>query len=268
MDVITGYELELSKKLRGNEVGILHEYTGTGRKTEKYIRVQTLTDRKEDPVTCMEFSGYVEPCPNSSMYKNSQREVLYVAGSSGSGKSYYIAQYARNYLKLFPKHVVVVFSEVEEDPAFKDIDIIQFKLDDVFVQNQTEKNEHSIGIGDLKDSLCIFDDTDTISNKKARTMIAELKDQILQTGRHHNISMCCTSHVIQNYLKTRTLILEATHVVLFPKSGAQAQIRNFLKAYMGMNKKEIDKAMSLDGRWICCHKAAPNFIMYQKGIYM
>ena len=42
--------------------------------------------------------------------KNTERDIIYVAGMSGSGKSYYIKKYAEEYHAQFPKNEIYLFS--------------------------------------------------------------------------------------------------------------------------------------------------------------
>ena len=53
--------------------------------------------------------------------KESERSVLFIAGESGSGKSYFVAQYAKNYHKMFPKNEVFLISYLDRDPTLDDL---------------------------------------------------------------------------------------------------------------------------------------------------
>jgi len=47
--------------------------------------------------------------------KNQERDILYIIGKSGSGKSFYAMQYAKEYKKRFPDNPIYVFSEKQSD---------------------------------------------------------------------------------------------------------------------------------------------------------
>ena len=51
------------------------------------------------------------PMPNTSK----ERDVLYIFGQSGSGKSFYVYLYAQNYKKIYPKNSIYVFSTLDSD---------------------------------------------------------------------------------------------------------------------------------------------------------
>jgi type II secretory pathway predicted ATPase ExeA len=79
---------------------------------------------------------------------NVARDILYVVGASGSGKSYFTRQFADQYRKLYPKRKIFLISSLTEDNSIdkiKDLKLTPFLADDI----QAE---------DFKDSLVIFDD--------------------------------------------------------------------------------------------------------------
>jgi len=47
------------------------------------------------------------------------RECIYIAGPSGSGKSWYVARYIREYHKVFPMNRVLIFNGGQDDPEFE-----------------------------------------------------------------------------------------------------------------------------------------------------
>jgi type II secretory pathway predicted ATPase ExeA len=47
--------------------------------------------------------------------KEKERMTLFVAGESGSGKSYFIREYAKLYKAMFPKNAIYLISYLEED---------------------------------------------------------------------------------------------------------------------------------------------------------
>ena len=52
---------------------------------------------------------------------NKERNILHVTGASGSGKSYYSAEYIHQYIKKHPKNDVFLFSSVGEDKVLDKI---------------------------------------------------------------------------------------------------------------------------------------------------
>lgn len=202
-------------------------------------------------------NGHLVPIPTVE-----ERDVVYICGASGSGKSTYAAQYIYNYLNLFPNNPVYVFSRLEIDPI---LDLLGCEA--IPINENLEKLDV---IKDLSNALCLFDDIDTIPDKKLRDKVYAISMDILETGRHKNIYILITSHLINgNDRKVcRTNINEAKKIVLFPKGGNAYGIRYLLKNYIGLSKNQIDEILKLNTRWVTISKNYPQFYFYEKGAKM
>jgi hypothetical protein len=186
-------------------------------------------------------------------------EKLYISGPSGSGKSTFASMWLGEYLKMYKDDPVYVFSSVGYDAALDKYDVIRVPLDASVAQLQPQ---------DFAESVTIWDDIDTITNAKVRKAVCALRDEILEIGRHYEIRMLCTSHIIANYASTRRLLNEATSVTFFPSAGSTFHIKRFLQHYGGLSKSQIDRILSLPSRWIVLYKTFPMLILYSKGCYM
>lgn len=202
------------------------------------------------------IDGIIKPIPNPD-----GRECVYIAGPSGSGKSTWIGNYADEFRKIFPNKPIYLFSKVDEDEALDKLNPIRIKLDMELVSEPVETTE-------LQESLVIFDDTDTISDKNILTAVNTLKDAILETGRHTNIYCCIVSHLITNYKESRKVLNECHSIVIFPSSGSSNQIKYCMKNYVGMDMKDIQKLLKLGSRWVQVHKHYPQCVVYEKGAYL
>jgi hypothetical protein len=204
-------------------------------------------------------NGHFEIIP---LIKENQVQKCFISGQSGSGKSTWISNYAQTYKKLFPNNSIYVISRHNEDPVLDKIKgIKRLELDEEIL-------EAEIDIEDFKDSLIILDDIETISDKKINKLITNLRDDLLQNCRHHNIYLCCVSHSILNYGYTRSLILESDLIVFFPRSGGY-QIKRYLKEYQGYNKEQINIIMRLPSRWVCINKNTyPPSVISENDIYI
>ena len=202
------------------------------------------------------FDGEIEPVPHPT-----KRECLYVAGPSGAGKSTYVSKYAKNFLKLFPDRELVLFSKVDDDECLDELEPSRIKINEDLINEPLTAEE-------FEDCLVIFDDTDTISDKKLRDAITNLKEDILETGRHFNTYCIITSHLINNYKETRKVLNECHSITMFPSSGSAHPIRYCLKNNVGLSKKDIDKVFKLPTRWVTAYKHYPQAIMYSSGAYL
>jgi hypothetical protein len=190
-------------------------------------------------------------------------ERIYVPAPSGSGKSTFIGMYLTELRKKYKKRPIYIFSRVEEDKpldAFKNT----FRIP---LTRKTFEDD-PLEIENFKDGILIFDDIDTILDKPLVKYIRNFRDDVLETGRHYDITIISTSHIITNFLATRTLINEANAVVLFPKGSSFYAVSNFLERYMGFSKRQIRMVENLNTRWIWFWKEYPKYAVYERGVFI
>jgi len=204
-------------------------------------------------------------CCKMSMIPNIEnREVVYIAGPSGSGKTSFACEYIKMFKKLFPKNSIFVFSRLKEDKILDDLGIIRIVLDDDIIENPIDIHE------DIdRNDLVMFDDTDTIQDIKIKNAVSRLKNDILETGRHNDIYILVTSHLINGNDRkdNRTILNEAHSLVFFPKSGSTYGINYVLKNYLGLSKKQIDEIISQKSRWVIIKKAYPQHVVTEKCVF-
>jgi hypothetical protein len=241
------YRLNVEKFKKSLEGGTVKK--SILKEAKKYVK-----ERKGKDITI--FEGEVQPVPRTD-----SRECIYIAGPSGSGKSTYTANYAREYKKIFPKNKIIVFSRVDHDDVIDKLKPIRILINDELIKDPISPNE-------LANSLVIFDDTDTIPDKALKTAITNLKNDLLETGRHEDIYVAITSHLISNYRETRTVLNECHSITLFPAGGSTYSIKYVLKNYGGLTPNEVSKAISLPSRWVTLKKTFPQAILYSKGAYL
>ena len=189
-----------------------------------------------------------------------ERDILYITGPSGSGKSWYANTYIKNYKKTYPKNNIYMFSPVVEDESISS-DIKRVKLDDRMVTDPLK-------IGELAESLVIFDDIDVIKDKKLREAIYALLNEVLEVGRHIKVSCIITNHLPTNGKETRRMLNEAHAITYFPAAGSKVQLNRLLEQYIGMDKKDIKKAKQSGSRWVTVFKNYPQFVMTENEMYL
>jgi hypothetical protein len=210
----------------------------------------------EDLGNMFSVDGTLSQVPNVNT-----REIIYVAGPSGSGKSSYVSSYVKNYKKVFPGNEVYIFSRKDSDPVFDTLGINRIIIDQSLVEEPIETK-------DLENSLVIFDDIDTVQDDKVKKAIYKLKDDILEIGRSMHIYCAVTSHLVNGNDRktTRTILNELSTFTFFPKSGSLYQIKYCLKQYFGMNTKQIEMITRIPSRWITISKTYPQYIMHEHGV--
>jgi hypothetical protein len=249
-------------KQRAKNAEILRRTMKTGGKikdeilSELYEIIKMEFERKKNFEIEID-DGNIEIIPNID-----GRQCAYAAAPSGSGKSYWVKKYAMQYNKLFPENKVYLFSKVDDDISLKGIqNYVKVDLDFQIVDDPIDATE-------LANSLVIFDDTDTVKDKAIRKAIGDLKDDLLETGRHNSTYVVITSHLINNYKETRTVLNESHVITVYPSSGSSYQIKYCLKNYFGLDNEDIAKIFKLDSRWVSVYKNYPQMVVSEHKIYL
>lgn len=190
------------------------------------------------------FSLNINPDPT-------KRFIYYIAGASGSGKSYIAKHIAEQYQKLFKGRPVYLVSKLKEDETLDGMKEPPLRLN---IEKITENP--MTDLEPVRETLVIFDDYDTLLGKEAKA-VQQLIDDICIMGRHTVTSILILSHHLSNFKKTRLCLTEATHFVVYPQSTGAHALNYFLKTYVGMGPKEVQAIKNTGSRWLCIHKNFP-----------
>jgi len=199
---------------------------------------------------------FIQQCPSPN--NESKRNILYICGASGSGKSYYATQYLKEYRKCFKENPIYFFSSVENDFGKGIKGLKKIKLNDDFIKCD-------LTMDDVKDSCLVYDDTDVIRNKLLRNKLDGIADKILQTGRHYNTSMIFTNHLAYNGKDTKMILNECHSITFFPNTLGGKARKYLLDNYLGMDSDDIKRLRKLPSRWITIIKGNPMVALYEKG---
>lgn len=198
---------------------------------------------------------------------DAEREVIYCAGASGSGKSTMASKFIGKYSELYPDNDFYLFSR-------KPTDKVLDKLDPIRVPINTELLEYPIDITEEfkpSGSLILFDDCNTINDKKLKEYVEDLVADILEVGRAYRLTCIITNHlIIPNEKKfARTVLNELTSFIFFPKSGSVGQIEYCLTKHFGFNKSQTTKIMNIqNSRWICITRNYPPVCISEKLMFV
>jgi predicted AAA+ superfamily ATPase len=199
--------------------------------------------------------GKFQHCPD----KNKEREILYIVGASGSGKSTYATAYIKEVQKIHKDYPLYVFSTLTDD--FEELDPKRIRIDKDLIDNP-------ITIEELKNSICVFDDIDVLPDKKVRESLIGTLNQILEVGRHFNVFLIMTNHLATNGKDTKRILNECHSITIFPHSGSGRNITYLLENYAGLDKKDILKIRKLKSRWATIFKHYPQCVLSEKNAYM
>ena len=196
----------------------------------------------------------------------SERSTFYIPARSNSGKTTWIANYLDDYIEQFPNNEVYLFSGVpKEEPAFerfgKKVTVMDLEY---FRDNPITKADE---LSDFANSMCIFDDINSIPDLRTKKSIITLRDVILQCGRHENVSCMVTAHQALDNRLTSYPIKESDYFVVFPQANKQ-QTRSLLTKYADFTKQEVDRVLKLNTRWVEISRNNPSFVLYSSGVYL
>lgn len=201
--------------------------------------------------------GKFEPYPNVDL----NRAVYFLAGASGSGKTYFCSMMIKHYRKLNPKIPIYIFSRIEEDEVLDVFNPVRIIINEELLEDPIDP------IKELHDSICVFDDIDTITDKKLCKYVQLLRDQCLQEGRHANITVFCMSHILLNYKLTTMCIHESHYVVVYRGTG-QNHITSYMKNKLGWQSDIIKKICKSNSRWMMIYKNFPQYVITEHDAYV
>ena len=186
--------------------------------------------------------------------KETERITMYIAGVSGSGKSYFTGKFIEEYHAIFKTNDIYLLSENSDDPVFDALDYVK-KID----IDGLEKDP--IDFMDFKDSCVIFDDVDSLAGKLAKAVF-NLRDKCLKNGRKHKISVITTNHSFTG--RELKACLNESQIIVFFLSNYNRGLKYLLESYLGMSKRGIDKLRKnyKESRWTAYIK--PNILIQDK----
>jgi len=278
------------KEIRG---GIFYDDTQQGahsntEKTQcryclkKYTKMNTLTQHlrvcptRREREQASSFSEFKIPDNKEEHLElhfplaNGERLVMFVVGRNGCGKSTFIQKLLTNYLKVYKKRRILLFSTQEYDDkldgAFGD------KIDRVDLGEEFINSPFSLD--EIRNTICIFDDVDSIRDKKLKEALFKLRDDILKNGRSHtgdrneDIDIIITNHDVLGGHDTATMIRESFFYVVFPKGSTSHAINTICKKYAGLKNDHIKRIINNPARCVVIHNTHPGFVLTEKEIFL
>ena len=160
--------------------------------------------------------------------------------------------------KFLKKNQVYLFSCLTEDESLDEVKPKRFRIEDDLVTDPIKPEE-------LSNSLVIFDDIDSLANKKIKEAVYQLLNEILHIGRHHKISAIITNHLPTNFNWTR-IILNECHICVYFPSFATNKVKYLLEQYVDLENKEIRRFKRMNTRWVAVFKWAPRIFLSEHEI--
>ena len=188
-----------------------------------------------------------------------KREIIYICGPSGSGKSYIAKCYGEMYQKLYPDRKVYLVSKLEQDDTIDSMEP-QAERIDIYELMQTWN------INSYNNCLFIMDDYDTFGKEEGKFLLNVIED-ICTMGRKHTedqgaISMLLLTHRLTNYSKTRNIFLECTGFIIYPMMTNYYSLNYLLKKYLGLDDETVKNLRQMGSRWVYISQGMyPNYML-------
>lgn len=207
---------------------------------------------------------FIEPKHNEKIVliprKTLERDVRFISGKSGSGKSYETSKFIEQYRQMYPNNDIYLFSLVQDDPSIKAKYIKRIDLNKLL--------DAELKLEDFKNSLVVYDDVDCVKDRELKNKLNRIADQIMQMGRHHKISLCFLSHISCNRNETRMILNECTHITVFPKFMNNNNLKYLMYNYVGLTKDQLTEMLKDNARAITYIAGYPPVIVSENKAYV
>lgn len=219
-----------------------------------------------------------EGCTLQPVPSEDGREVGYIVGQSGAGKTVFLVNYMIEYMTMFENNQVFIFTgATSSDPAYGKVCNNPVMSERVtFASIGRELLEQSLDPESFSDSLVVFDDTGAIEDKDVKKKVDSLRSRLCLVGRHKNVSVINTNHLESEFTdkSLKTAITESHFVVVFPRHGTEVGLNRLLTTWYGLpsrskeDKLVIQRIKSVPSRWAYLRKGFPKYVLHESGGFM
>ncbi len=231
------------------------------KKVRKFVYLNELEARDDNAPRELKMTGREILRPIMRRQAGGYPNRVFIAGASLCGKSYLASKLAKDYMLNFKKNKVINFSWVNNDKNYDKLkNYHKMRIDEDLLDNPIE-------LGELHDSICIFDDIHHFTDKHIRMEMERLRDSCLQAGRHENIDVVvCTQNILDG-ARTKHCVNNTFQIIGFPQSAARYQLGEYLRRYMRLPQDKVRMILSLPSRWILINQSTPVYILHEKGVF-
>ena len=202
----------------------------------------------------------LKPLPIINMNGEKQNTRLFISGPSGSGKSTFMVGFIKDMLKLDKTKKIYFISRLDNDEALDGLrGVVKINCNSDKILDYTFE--------DFKDAIVVLDDFETIKDKQKLEHTYNIRDALLECGRHINTDVIIVSHQLQNNHKTKLVHFESNLIVVFPKSNF-FPVKNYLKTYVGNDTLLFEKLKKLPSRWLMYRKNYPQMMVHESGAFL
>ncbi len=160
-----------------------------------------------------------------------QNNRIAILAKSGAGKSHFVGRLLDTMKSKDlgdPDREIVIISGVEEDEP---LDRPRGRRGEKTPPERIDMNDPSFAEMDSRDfenCIVVFDDVENLTNKTINKQVLNLRNSLLEKGRHKNIDIISISHNALGGNLTRMLHSESTACVIFPRYSQVHQLSTYL----------------------------------------
>ena len=185
------------------------------------------------------------------------RDTIFVAGTAGSGKSYWASQYIKEYHRIYPDNAIyLITGNNADDPAFENMKYVKKINLDGILQDPLDYSE-------FKDCLTVWDDIDCINGKLGKYLY-DLRDKLLKNSRKVKVSVLSTAHTFSG-MDLKAVLNESDLVVWFNQNYNRS-LKYLMENYIGLTKQGIKEVRKIKSRWCAYIKSYPAVLLSEKQI--
>lgn len=264
---LTDQEYDSLLELVKNEQDIAPDVDRTLKRAHLEIKVLVEKKLKKEITFSENEKAYLRI--NYDTEKKKTNYIVGVFGSSGSGKSYSVAQLLLRDPFLQEYNMIYLIGSVgADDPSYEPLKEVMFEKYRYI--NTSEMEESDFDIKKYANAAIIFDDIDSESNPKLRKKIQRFRDRCLQTARHYSIRIINTAHLFNSYRETSKIRNSARWLFIFPRSIPHTLLQILTKSFNMKNAEamHLTNICKRDGRLTVISKNAPTFLMTPKRLIL
>lgn len=191
------------------------------------------------------------------------RITLFIPAPPNAGKSFFAARVLDSLPEDF--NVLLFTALTEEDENFKDLKQPLFRV------KMTPETLSKINLESLRargsNILLLFDDFDNIPKGRVLNEVQRILHDVLANGRAHsggddrNVHVIVTTHILNDYMKTKYITENCDYIAFFPQSTTFCQLLR-LGMKVGLSQAQISALRASRERVCIMHKVSP-LIMFE-----
>ena len=237
-----------------------------------YLEIKRIMSEKLK--TTLEFSNsdkvYLKPIFDTTQDRTNQ--IISLFDSNGCGKSWMVNDLLmRNpAVKNHVPPAIYLFSSVgDDDPSYRPLK--EFYNEKFVWVDPRDVGPDDVNIKSYKPkTILIFDDINSLSDKRVKSMIVRFRDRCCEICRHDSLVVVSTEHLYHNRAHTQKLRNSSAYMVLYPRNSPKP-IDDLLENQMNygrFQRTDLIKKLKREGRAQFIRADMPTYLVNTKRVQL